>query len=333
MDIYIHPFGQNKEDIKQLKQLFKVDPFYPYRYYNKISPSKYRNYLLHKIIQLNKKENLRDLVFLAKRKERVIGIIASEFSSWDSAYFSIPMAKIDFFKAIGSQKQIIKIKNMLINSIIQACKQKGIKHLTIRVDLMDNTSLHVLGEAGFKIMALEGVNILDRIKNKNVDKKSPILKIEKLKEEHIPQVIRIAEEIAPTLMSHYHFDTNLPKDKISNYYIENVKNCCSGHNANEVIIAKDNHEIIGFLAYRLIPAFTQIIGLSQAYIVLFAISSSKKGKGYSSVFIHKVSKYLLNKFDFIIGNVYLHNIPAIRLLAKFDPQPFCQYLYCLHGWI
>lgn len=332
MKVSIIPLDFRKEIIIQLRLLLLKDPFYFYSNYSKINQTKYIEYLIHEIEELNKK-NLRNMILLAKKKDKIVGMITLKFANWDTSYFGISMAKIRYLKAIGSKEDMVEIKKALLGSLIQKCLEKRIKHLTIRIDLMDYTSLFVLEEMGFRVMTVEGVNILDNIEDRAISRKISSLKIRQMEEKDFDQLVDIGREVALILKSHYHFDLGLPRNKVQNYYVENVINCCKGNIADEVIVAEQQGRAVGFLAYKFSPTFTQIVNSSKASVVLFAISSSKRGKDISTIFLYEASKYILEQVDFIIGKVYLHNIGMTKLLAKFNSYPFCQYLYCLHKWL
>lgn len=332
MNIKVDEFDSTKKSITQVKGLLLDDPFYPYRNYNRVDRKKYTEYFCNRIVETSQTET-ESIALLAKVKEKITGVIAIRFAAWDSSYFGISMAKVVCLKARGSTKDTIEIKKALLGSLIQKCAEKRVQHLSIRIDLSDSTSLYVLEEMGFRVMTVEGVNILDTVKEDASRQKSSYFTVRQMEEKDFPQLVSIGKEVASILKSHYHFDLRLPRDRVQNYYIENVVNCCKGNNADKMIVVEQEGRAVGFLAYNLSPDFTKIVNSRRASIVLFALSRSQRGRGLSQPFLYELCTYTLTQADFIVGKVYLYNTGMVRLLTKFNPYPFCQYLYCLHKWL
>ncbi len=333
MNFTIREFRSHQEIIAGLEKILERESYIFGKY---ISSDVYRKYVLHRIIELYRENDPRNMIFLAQRSKNILGIVALKFAYWDSNYFKIPMGKIAVFKMLDSEESSIKMKAglSLMRTLIRACKKRKIRHLAIRVDVEDEEILDILGKLNFKIVSMEGVNFFDDGMFKRKKVKSHFgIKIEKLKRNHIPQILTIAEDVAMQLKSRYHFDSKLPQDKVQRYYIENVINCCKGYNADGMIVGRIGKNVIGFLAYKFCPLFFKFTGVKKTYVVLFAIAPSERRKGVSFEFMYKASRYLLKKKGILLGRVYLHNVPMIKLLAKFKFPPFAQYLYCLHKWI
>jgi hypothetical protein len=318
-------FEFNKSHIHDLEVFLRNNYFDALCKQAFIDQRRLNKYFLHNLIASYKEK--KNNVIIAGDKNKISGLIVSNFSDWDTSYFGMPMSKIDFFLT-GEPKAAVK--ETLLGALLEKSRSIGIKHLNIRVDLTDTNSISVLEGRGFKLLTVEGVNIISRlryIKSEAVDL-GP-LKIRYFRNEDANDLIDIGEDIDMVLKSHYYFDCCLPKEKRQNYYLEKIKNLVKEKN-NSVLVVTRNKKVIGFFGYYIPGAFSRITGSKQAFVSLFGVSRKEVGKNVAFPFIYHASRHILEKADFITGRVYLHNQPMSRLLDKICPYPFSQYLCCFH---
>ena len=332
MRITVNKFNRNRDNTLELRTLLSKDLFYFYRDYSLIDRKKYIDYLLQDIEKIEK-NNFLNVIFVARDKYELVGVITLEFKEWDSLYFDVSMANIGCFKAIGSESDMIIIKRSLLKSLIKYCLGKELKRLSLRIDLMDFTSKFVLEELGFNILTVEGVKIFDKVEKIDNNGNNLKLKFRDFKKGDVIQLKKIAKDVSGLLKSHYSFDKLLQIQKTNDYYVENVINCCKGKNANKIIVAEEGGIMAGFLAYKTLPNFAKVVDISMAHAILFALSKSFRGKGISHEFFYEINRNALNSVNYLIGRVYLHNAGMVKLLSKFSGNPFFRYLYFFNKWL
>ncbi|MDD5356016.1 MAG: hypothetical protein PHY56_05740 [Candidatus Omnitrophica bacterium] len=313
----------NKGYIRDVESILKDNPFDFIARQRFIDKARYIKYLLYNI---QNKASRKNNVLLAKEGKNISGLIVSEFAQWDSVYFGLPMGKISFFIGLNNDPEI---KNRLLGALLEKCRLQGIAHLAIRVDTSDAGSIFILENHGFRLMTIEGVNLIRCLRPINFDNADlHRLKIRPLEKRDISQIIDIGREIASSLPAHYSYDLVLPQEKRQDYYIEKVKNCCKGK--DKVLVLLKDKEAIGFFAYQVPADFARIVGLKQAFVSLIGIALRQRGKNIAAPFIYRSCQLILKEADYITGRVYLHNQPMSRLLDKICSFPFSQYLCCFH---
>ncbi|HQP92228.1 MAG TPA: hypothetical protein PLU24_06085, partial [Candidatus Omnitrophota bacterium] len=163
---------------------------------------------------------------------------------WDSEYFGLKMAKIEEIRVSEKMKS-----NGLLPFVFEFAKDRGIRHISAKIDSDNFPAIHSLEEAGFVFMGCYLVYSAD-LRKINVPEFKGFCKVRTLREKDIPAVMRIAKEFGPSA-SRFSLDRNLPFSRSSRFYLEWTRNACERKFADEVLIAERNQKVIGFASYKL----------------------------------------------------------------------------------
>ena len=71
---------------------------------------------------------------------------------WDSEQFGFPAARLDLLVANGDRKTATTIKRNLVSETVRRCGNRGIRHLTARVDAANLSSIDALQKNGFDLI-------------------------------------------------------------------------------------------------------------------------------------------------------------------------------------
>jgi hypothetical protein len=290
-----------------------------------VSSDLYSTYLSEHI-NMYSKNNGND-VLACMEGNNIIGIVANVASPWDSEYFKANISKIKYFVFDKKISPVI-YKNILRRVLIRA-RVKKIRHIIIRIEQKLVNAINALEEADFRLMAMEGVNIVSQVSN--ISEMNTEIQVRALTRADLSTVIKIGKDVAGSLSSHYSNNSALLSQKRKLYYIENVKNCCLDKNQNKVLIGIKNEKIIGFLAYKICDTFYATTGKRKAFVTLVGVADFAKTQHIGLSFVYHASQIILKECDFIHGRVYLNNIPMARLLTKITSSyPFCEHTCCFH---
>lgn len=298
-----------------------------------LSPSDYLKYFInsiHYFLRQNKKSYL-----LVAKNKKISGMALLRFMEWDTRFFKMPTSCIEYILIDERQKkqapdEIERTQKELLRSSCKLAKKLGIKILYISINSNRHSLINTLNSLGFNFICAE----MERVAKKNnipyiamAKKPDDRYKFRKYKEEDYLQVIKIAKEISKDVNSKFSLTPYLPQKEKENYYLESIKNCCLGINADEIFVVVKNRIVVGFVCYRYDRIFKETLRKKMSFLVIGGIAKSERRRNIGAHLFTWAHKQIFKNSEVIMGKVYLHNLPMIKFTLRKGLIPSIDFIY------
>ena len=168
---------------------------------------------------------------------------------WDSAFFGVPMARIDYL--ITAPDATRADRTAAVDAACAAAKAAGLKHLSARVDVADLDTMGTLEDCGFRTMDALVTYILRPVKDAPRETRE-VGALRDLRPEDHQAVLDITREAYQGYRGRFHLDAHVPSSRADELYMEWARQCLSGAMSDHVIVAEDSTgRVNGYLAFRL----------------------------------------------------------------------------------
>ena len=168
--------------------------------------------------------------------------------AWDSAFFGVPMARIDCVLATAGATREDRIE--VVGAACAAARTAGMKHLTARVDVADLDTLGVLEDQGFRTMDALVTYIMRPVKDVPRDVRTVGVIRESRPDDHAA-IIDITREAYHGYRGRFHLDPHLSSALADELYVEWARQCVSGAMSDIILVSEDSDgRLQGYLAYR-----------------------------------------------------------------------------------
>jgi len=312
-----------KKEVNKLKGLLSIYQFHDYRSYRMLKRSELDKYLLNQILDLAKNKN--NSIILALEKNEIIGLASLVFLPWDTGHFNIKMGKVGHIISVGSYEKAIKIKNKLLVSILDICKREHFAHLSCRIDIEDLSSIHVLGDIGFKIMETI-VTFVFNCKKHKIPRIRTIYEVRKYEQRDLPYLIEMARSSFSE--DRFHLDPFISQEKADSLYSEWIKNSSC---KDSTFVAISLNQPVGFFTHQL---YKDLAHITHYKIMgkngLMAVLSSAKGAIIG--LMKTVLEDAILNYDYVEFYTQLSNREVIRLFQKFNLDSI-RAKYTFHKWM
>jgi len=235
--------------------------------------------------------------------------------AWDSEQFGFPAGRLDLLVAGGNRNEAAIVKRDLVSETVLACGNRGISHLTARVDAADLTSIEALRKNDFDL--IDGIQTFSyRIPAEarfNTEPRAFDLRL--FHESDLPQV----RELARTAYIHdrFHADSALDTDTADRVNETWVVNSCLGHIADAVIIASAGDRVLGYVTCRIDKEATRVLGIGCGEIGMVATAAGARKSGVASAAtLAALEWFSLQGVSFVEVGTQLRNIAAARLYER-----------------
>lgn len=166
---------------------------------------------------------------------------------WDSEFFGIRMARIDYIVASAAAPELI---DAAVNATLTACREAAIPHVTARVDVEDIDSVDLLERRGFRLMdAL--VTYRMRPKKEHPKDVREVGVVRDFEARDTDEVLDIAREAFTGYGGRFQHDPHIPADRAAEFYLEWARKCITREMADKLLVSVNSEgRIIGFLFFR-----------------------------------------------------------------------------------
>ena len=130
------------ESIAALDPLIEAYPFKPYRNYRVLSRKRQ-----DAVMRAELEAALKTSGGFGLLGDRAAVLVRPQ--PWDSAFFDLSMARL--YLLHDGERQTTALQPLLL-SAFDACRERGIRHLSVRVDVADAASIQAFEDAGFRMM-------------------------------------------------------------------------------------------------------------------------------------------------------------------------------------
>ncbi|MDD4939476.1 MAG: hypothetical protein PHE18_03060 [Candidatus Omnitrophica bacterium] len=298
-----------------------------------ISPSEYTEYLVN-VIQYSLNNDKKSSLLIEKGR-MISGIALLKFRSWDSDFFKLPVGSIEYLSVDGrlKGKEANELaRNLVINSVNLA-KKTGIKALYISAYSKSWPLIQAVSSLGFNFICGEIEGISTKRDSPFLYRKNSLGKeyeFRKYKKSDYKQIMKISGEINDDVESKFSLTPFLREKEKRVYYLESIRNCCLGINADNVFVVSRKEVPVGFLCYRYDRRFEDALNKKLSFSVMGGISRAERGENIGTHFFNWAHKQVLRTSEVIVGKVYLHNLPMIRFILgrRFTHSFATLYTFC-----
>jgi GNAT superfamily N-acetyltransferase len=203
------------------------------------------------------------------------GFAGFKILPWDSEQLGIAAARVEYLVAIGAYEEQRLIKDKLLESVLGVARDRGIWHLSARVNASDLSSLHAFEEAGF--ITVDG--ILTFACEVSTDYPAPA------GEDFTIRLATAADgaatgELARNafVFDRFHSDPFIDPRRADELHATWLRNSCNGVTADAVLIAEDEAGILGFVTCAR-NRNSENVNNSDGTIVLVATATRARGRG------------------------------------------------------
>ena len=131
----------------EVEGLIQAYPYKPFRNYRVLS-------------RRRQDEVLRAEILAALQQPGGFGVAAGTSGSdaaaivrplpWDSEFFGMPMAKVTY--VLREENTAAAVVRTVVDAALQGCRERGIQHVSVRIDVADADTIQILEDAGFRMM-------------------------------------------------------------------------------------------------------------------------------------------------------------------------------------
>lgn len=299
----------NEAHLEGVKRLVIGTSFKPYRYLLRDMPTKKLDVYLYKQI-LGAISDKLSTPYVAIEKGKVVGLGILEEAEWDSDIFGIRMAKLKNLIANGSSLKAGMVKNSLATFLCHQCADRGIEHLSCKVNTDDFTSIHALERNGFKLMD----TLLDYgfdFRKYPIKDFQPQCIIRPFRSGEEKKIAEVARQAFREHFGRFHADRWLSRKRAVELYAKWAENNCRGY-ADMVFVAEADKRIVGYSAWKMGDLPRDLLGTRIGSYIICGIHPDSHGMGIFKALTLAGMKWLEGKVDIIEGPTHINNYPVQR---------------------
>lgn len=296
---------KDKTVIKSLIYNNKYNPYCNIGFYN---DSEKLNDYYYRLFFCDKKNK----IISALAGNKIVGLLTFLVTEWDQEVFGIKMANLGYITAEGGYPEALVIKRKLLGAAIQYLKNKGVKHLSVRVDSNDFSSIHALENYGFKIMD----NLLTYI----LKDKKPIFsetqrwfRVEEIGKEDIEAAGNLLADRC--ILGHYTVDPAMHHLQVRNMYKKWLKTKCNDSKNSDVFVAKIGKEIVGCSFFSSNVLLKECTGLKSLHRGLVAVKPLSAGCFFAFLNAHIKKR---RDLDFAEFETQTYNYNMMLVIQKLN---------------
>jgi dTDP-4-amino-4,6-dideoxy-D-galactose acyltransferase len=251
-------------------------------------------------------------VFL--KSGQVCGSAGFHLLPWDSEQLQTKAGRLDQLVALGPYHEERMIKESLLESALREIRARAVRHLSIRVDASDLSSLHVVEKADFITVDSLLTFAIDLS-----DHSSPApdtdFSLRLATAEDADEAAALARNAY--VYDRFHSDPFINGALADELHATWVHNSCTGKAADSVLLAEDQTGLLGFVTCTLKQETTQRSGGTSGTIILVATAERARGRGIGYATTMAALKWFRSQgCEHIEVGTQLRNIPAARLYQR-----------------
>jgi GNAT superfamily N-acetyltransferase len=217
------------------------------------------------------------------------------------------------------EEEASKVGKELLKSAVDLAKKLNFKIIYLSLECSELSLVSVLSSLGFNFICAALVRAIrkkDLLHLRIKEKPSGKYEFRRSTQNDYRQIIDIAKEIGKDVRSKFSLTPGLGQELKDKYYVENIKNCCLGLNADEVFVAVKNKAVVGFVCYRHDKVFEEILGKRMSYLVMLGVLQSERRNNLGTYLVDWTHKQVFKNSEILLGRTYLHNLPMIRFILR-----------------
>lgn len=301
-------FPLDRAETSRLEPLIACYPYNDYRNYRFISQANQTRILRQEA------EEEGDCILTLGDRGAILGFVSYMPLPWDSKVVGVSMAKIGHLIAHAEGVPRAILLKALLQGVLAFAKDKGARHLSLRVDCDDLEAVHCLEAEGFQLMDCL-MTYLSHCRSETLPPIKTFYKIREYRPQDREAVLTIAHTMYADYQGRFAVDPFLPPDASRRFYQAWAENACSGERGDRILLAERGERIVGFLTYQFNPTVFKSTGIRIAGRGLAAVLPEGAGSFVGII------KFLLERLqgegtDLVEFDSKLGNLPALRTYQK-----------------
>jgi RimJ/RimL family protein N-acetyltransferase len=322
-------------DTDTAKALATEYPYADYRCYSLFKRDFASDYFARSVEQfMNDPDHV---AFLAVAGGKPVGFVGASRSAWDSNHFGLEMGGIQFLLVSGAESERLRTADALLAAVTEAMRERGIRHLNIKVDTDDLKVVVAAEKQGFFLVdpLVTYVDVASRPPAPRPEK-DPALVVTTCRKDQFDQFK--PEELEPLAsfmrkayrVDRFHADPRLPAERSHEVYVEWFWNIFNGEWADGVHVIRKEGRIVGFLGLQFFKEIQDLYGVKIAGRGLSAVLPEARG-GYS-VLVEASNTQCPMPHEFGEFDTPIQNYPVINVWIR-QGLYFLRCKYTLHRWL
>jgi ribosomal protein S18 acetylase RimI-like enzyme len=234
------------------------------------------------------------------------GGLLLEDKAWDTSMLSVQVRSLTVLASAPSQLARYAIALQLITNCLRDRREILGDCIFVRIPSDDPALLRALTESGFDAL-VPAVTLGKELRKDSRVVLSSGIELGEVKRDEIDQVQRLSS--VAFRWGRFSADMRLPRDGVERLHGTWARNCCLGAQADHVLVARENHQVLGFIALKFQMANEVRVGS----IELIAIAELSRRKGVGSALVAEGCKWLSRFANFVVVRTELPNTPALRM--------------------
>jgi len=247
--------------------------------------------------------------------------------AWDSAFFGVPMARLFLLRGDAFDATVVRA---LLDESLRQCRDRGIRHVSARIDVADAETIQALEASGFRMMDALATYIYP-IKRPPPEpmKEMGVLRLYEPRDRE--QILEITRDAYRGFRGRYHLDPHLPRARSDELYVEWARKSCDGEWADVVLVTENGKgDVHGWASYRQIEPVSTVGGTAIRGGGLGACRRDKPG-AYAGL-LRAATERIHGDGAVTEMQTQIFNFATIRLYESVNTQ-FVRADYTLHAWL
>jgi len=246
---------------------------------------------------------------------------------WDSGFFEIPMARLVLVHDGEADRTAL---HRVVASARDVCRERGVLHLSVRIDVADAETIQALEDAGFRLMDALATYIYPLTRPAPAPGKDMGV-VRLYQPSDRDQILEITRDAYRGFRGRYHLDPHLPRERSDELYVEWAKKSCDGEWADVVLVNENGTgEIHGWASYRQIEPVSTVGGTAMRGGGLGACRRDKPG-AYAGL-LRAATVRIHGGGAVTEMQTQIFNFATLRLYEAVETQ-FVRADYTLHAWL
>ncbi len=239
---------------------------------------------------------------------RTEGIACWSPLPWDSRMYGFPAARLDLAVAVDSAS-----RRALVARLLASAASHGVRHMIARIDAGDIALTGTLVHAGFTL--IDGIQTFSLSLPAAVSAPGDGVRTRLFEPADLDQILALAR--TAYVFDRFHADDAIDAPTADRINEEWVRNSCSGHAADAVLVAVSGSEVLSYVTCRMDRDCLPALGVSVGTIVLVATAARARRQGAASACTRAAIEWLQSQGAGVVQvGTQLRNIPAARLYER-----------------
>jgi len=310
--------------LERLRSVLQASPFKPYAYLREMDEEVLSAAFLRRLTMAV--QDPLSTLLMAELGGVVKGFALMRRLKWDSEIFGFGCARVEYLVAPGEYGEALRVKEALLQGILDQCRAEGIVNLHARFDLEDLSSLHALEGIGFRLIVV--LVRYYREAKVAIPRWTVSQGIRPARPGDVEEVKAIARQAFG--LNRFSRDPRFPRNRVEELYARWVEDACLGRVSDQVLVAERNGRIGGFLVYGLEEELNRDLPVKLGSFRIAAVLPAYQGQGIYSAFTETALEWFSERVDLIEGVMALTNEAIIRAMSKygFRYRAACADFHC-----